>query len=161
MSDKHTFDFVKTMSQYGIILGCLVGFFGSIPLTLAWFDLSMILPVLAALIIIGVSGALVGLGYGALSGYFSGLLIAFVTRLVFQDLKRQTVYKFTVGTITFGVTLIIILMGQVLLAMDFEQLFARSISVAELQSLGIMSLIFAVYASQRVATEYLRDLDLR
>jgi hypothetical protein len=161
MSNKQSFDFVKAMSQYGIILGWLVGFFGTIPLTLTRFDLSMIFPVIAVLLIFSMSGGLVGLLYGAVSGYVSGVLIAVVTWLVFQDIKRHAVYKFMLGTITFGVTLMIILAGQMWLSIDFEQVLARSISATELQSLGIMSLIFAVYASQRVATDYLRDMDLR
>ena len=158
MSDKNTFDFAKTMSQYGVILGCLVGFFGTIPLTIAWFDLSMIFPVIATLFIVAMCSSIMGILYGGVSGYVSGLLISVITHFLFQDMKRQTVYKVAVGTITFSVTLIVILVGQLLLRMDFEQVFARSVSPIQLQSLGLMALVFAVYASQRVATEYLRDV---
>jgi len=159
MPDKHSFDFVKTMSQYGVILGCLVGFFGTIPLTLTWFDFSRILPVIAVLLTIGLCGGLVGLLYGGVSGYVSGWIIQIVTRFMFQDMKRQAVYKVAVGSITVGVTFIIILVGSMWLNIDFKQVFARSVSPMELQTLGMMSLVFAVYASQRVATQYLRDMD--
>ena len=159
MPDKHSFDFVKTMSQYGVILGCLIGFFGTIPLTITWFELTSILPVIAVLLMIGLCGGFLGLLYGGVSGYVSGWLIQIVTQSIFQDMKRQAVYKITVGAITLGVTCIIILAGSMWLNIDMEQVFARSVSPMELQSIGLMSLVFAVYASQRVATEYLREVD--
>jgi hypothetical protein len=146
------------MSQHGIILGCLVGFFGTITLTLMWFDLSLILPVVATLLIISMCGALVGIIYGAISGYISGLLMAFLTRYIFRQVKWIAVYRITVGMITFGVTLTIILVGQMGLSIDQEQVFARSISMSDWQSLWIMGLVFAVYASQQVVTEYLREI---
>lgn len=161
MPDKHSFDFVKTMSQYGVVLGCLVGFFGTIPLTITWFEWSRILPVIAVLLMIGLCGALIGLLYGGVAGYVSGWIVKIVTRYIFQDLKQTAVYKVAVGAITVAVTYIIIQAGSMWLRMDFEKAFARPISPVELQALGIMGLVFAVYASQRVATDYLRDMDVR
>lgn len=158
MSDKHTFDFVKSMSQYGVVLGCLVGFVGSIPLSITWFDLSMFLPVLATLLTIAMVSGLIGIVYGGVSGYISGWIIKIVTHFMFKDIKRQSVFKVAVGIVTVGVTLITILLGQILLSLDFEQVFARSVTPAQLQSLALMSLVFAIYASQRVATDYLREL---
>jgi len=158
MPDKHTFDFVKTGRQYGNVVGCLVGFFGSIPLTITWFDMSMLLPVIATLLTIALCSSLLGILYGGISGYISGWLIKVITRFIFQEIKRQAVYKIAVGIVTFSVTLIIILMGQIWLSLDFELIFARSVSLAQLQAFALMSLVFAVYASQRVATDYLREL---
>jgi hypothetical protein len=158
MSDKNTFDFAKTMSQYGVILGCLVGFFGAIPLTIAWFDISMIFPVTATLLIVAMCSSIIGILYGGVSGYVSGLLVSVITHFLFQDIKQQTVYKVAVGMITVCVTFMTIVTGQLILSMDFEYVFARSVSPVELQSLGLMALVFAVYGSQRVATEYLRDV---
>ena len=161
MSHQQSFNFVNYMTRYGSYLGGLIGLFASVSLAVTWFDLTMLLPVVAAILIAGLFGGLIGSIYGGLSGFASGLVLGWVTKTVFHDLKHIAVFKFTVGAITVGATLIILLIGQFGSGTGHETLFARTISPTEWTSLWIMALVFALYGSQRVAEQYLLETDDR
>lgn len=174
---QRPFSFVYYMMQYGVCLGCLVGFFGAITLILMGANFAVHAhPQLAIFALVaGMFGGIIGMFYGAISGFASGLMMALVTRLAFREIKRHNVYKLMMG-ITVIVTLAILLaipvwhniIHQAPLPTEVDPMFGDignrpllGISPDAWYSLLGMSVVFAVYANQQVATEYLREIDPR
>jgi|GEM_PF-1928891 len=171
---QRSFWFVRYMTHYGIALGCLVGFFGALALTLTLSNTATQLPQLVTMMLVaGMFGGIIGIFYGAVSGFASGLLMALVTQIAYREIRRHDVYKLVMGMVTAIATLTIFLAipfwhSITYQALPVDPMFAgigdRSLLMIPVEagfSLWIMSLVFAVYASQRVATEYLRDVDVR
>ena len=161
MPNQQSFEFVKVMTKYGISLGYMIGCVGAIPLALVGFDVSLLLPLMALVVIIMMSGGLLGMVYGAVSGFFSGLLMTTTTRYIFPDIRQDQVYKITMGLLAFGTTLTMFVIDYVCIGTHNGELFARTMPASDWYAIGLMSLIFAVYASQRTATQYLLETKLQ
>lgn len=169
MIDKTSFGFVRYMLQYGIYLGCLVGFFGAIPLALM-----ILLPtsgyfLLIGLLFAGVMGVIVGVIYGCMAGFISGAMMHGVTRLCFREVKRVGLYRVVMGVTTLVSTSLTFLIFPLFSIVNNPHLLpataatysisTSTIPVDAWYALWLMALVFAVYASQRVATYYLREVD--
>jgi len=159
MPNKQSFEFIKVMTEYGIYLGCLIGCVGAIPIALLWFDISILLPVMALFVVIMMCGGLLGMTYGAVSGFLSGVLMTTTTRFIFPTIKREHTYKITMGVLAFVTTVFVFLADLLLIGSQHAELFSKPIATTDWYAVWIMSFAFAVYASQRTANQYLFDLN--
>lgn len=162
---KQTFDHIVSMSIYGIRLGCLVGFFGT---SVAIFsEVNANMPSLGATVSLafvgGIFGILLGMFYGAVAGFSSGFMMMCLTRILFREIRRPKIYKLAMGMTTAISTGIIFIYSP----MWFLIIYTRSIPSPTRSPhlfqdawfiLWAMSLVFAVYASQRVANKYLKHI---
>ena len=160
MKKKQSFEFIKVMTQYGVSLGFMIGCIGAIPMALTWFNLSILLPVLALIVIITMCGGLLGMAYGAASGFISGVLMSTTTRLMFHQVNQQTLYKVIMGSLALGTTLFIFLVDFLWIGLYKNDLFSHPLPLNDWLAIWVMSLIFAVYASQRTATRYLQEAQI-
>ena len=156
MLEKQPFEFVKTMTQYGMVLGSLIGFLAVIPVAILWFDISILLPVLALGVIISMCGGLIGMLYGMVSGFISGMLMTLTTRYIFRHMTVQKLYKVTMGLLALLTVAGVFYFDMLFIGGQQADFFTRSISLTNWYSVWILALIFAVYASQKTATEYLQ-----
>lgn len=159
MPKRQSFEFIEVMTHYGIRLGFLIGCVGSIPIALMWFKLSILLPVLALIVVITMCGGLIGIVYGAVSGFISGVLMRTTTRFIFPQISQQTLYKITMGGLALGTTALVFLADFIWIGTYKSDVFSKSIQLNDWIAICIMSLVFAVYASQRTATQYLQEAD--
>lgn len=101
-----------------------------------------------------------GMGFGLLCGLSSGIGMAWITHLLFPEVKNATVYKLTMMLITacvscIGLAIPIWTLGSTRL--PYSDIRVENDWMAGLS----MSLVIAVYISQRVAGKYLRESDPR
>ena len=150
MSDKQFFDFIIYMTLYGILFGLLVGFFGGMPLSLMMLDESMSLHNVGSALLGGVIGSILGMVYGIFTGFTSGVMMLTVTHIFFRVIHRQRLYKLMMGVVTIISTAFYLMIFPV-------WLFFKEAGF----TLVLMSLGFAIHASQRVAHDYLREIHLR
>ncbi len=155
MSNKESFEFIKSMTQYGIWLGSLIGAAGALPIALLWFDLSMLLPVLALGLIILMCGGLVGMIYGAVSGFISGLLMNVTTRFIFRNITQSQMYKLTMGFLALFTVALVFIFDMLFIGGQQADFFTRTIPMTDWLAIWLMSIAFAVYASQKTASDYL------
>jgi len=156
MRQKESIEIIKMMTRYGVTLGALIGFAGAIPIALTWFDLSLLLPVLALTVIITMCGGLVGALYGVISGFSSGVLMKIVTRYIFREVNEQALYKGAMGLLSAIAIISIFLVDKLFIGGQQADFFTRSIPITDWYAVWLMSVVFAVYASQRTANEYLQ-----
>lgn len=155
MSNKESFEFVKSMTGYGIWLGSLIGAVGALPIALLWFDLSMLLPVLALGVIILMCGGLVGVAYGMVSGFISGVLMTIITRLAFDKVTQARMYQVTMGILALIAVAFVFLFDLIFINGQQADFFTHTIPMTDWLAIWLMSVVFAIYASQRTAKEYL------
>ena len=166
MIDKSTFGFVRYMLQYGIYLGCLVGFFGAIPLALMAFPGTGGYFLLIGVLFSVVMGVIIGATYGCMAGFASGVAMSAVTRLFFREVKQVRVYKAVMSVTVFATTgLTFLLFPLFMIVNDANMMpsdyYGITIPYEAWYALWLMALVFAVYGGQRVATAYLLELDRR
>ena len=156
MQVQHSFEFIKTMTRYGVILGCMIGAVGAIPVALTWFDISILLPVMALFIIITMCGGLVGMVYGGVSGFISGMLMTLATHFAFKRMNQAHLYKITMGFLAVLTTFSLFMFDLIFIGGHQADFFTRSIPITDWIAVWSMALLFAIYASQRTASEYLQ-----
>ena len=172
MIDKSSFGFIRYMAQYGIYLGCLVGFFGSIPIGLMMSSPSALIGrVLLDVAAIGIFGLIAGSFFGVICGFLSGGMMLIVTKIFFQIIYDIRLYRVTMGSTTLLTTGMVFLMLPLWsIVNDYEIYLETKFNTVNIDvslpddawyALWLMALVFAVYASQRVATAYLRETDIR
>lgn len=161
MQTKSSFEFIKTMTRYSIGLGFLIGCAGAIPIALTWFDISLLLPVMALFIVITMSGGLVGMVYGAVSGFISGMLMWATTHVIFRKMNQAVMYKVTMGVLALITTLALFLFDFVFIGSHQADFYTHTIAPLDWLAVWFTALVLAVYASQKTATEYLVHLHIK
>lgn len=157
MPQQQTFEFTKMMTRYGIWLGFLIGSVAAIPIALMWFNIRILLPVLALIVVITMCGGIVGMLYGAVSGFVSGILMTMTTRWMFPNIGQQHLYKITMGILAFSTTLLIFVADFMWVGGYNAEIFSKTMPITDWIAVCLMSMVFAVYASQKTADEYLQE----
>lgn len=175
MIKKSPFGFIRSMTKYGIYLGFLVSAVGAIILTVMMHHAFTDWVVIGVrLVVFTVIGVIIGSLYGVMAGFCSGLMMRITTQLCFREIRRTWLYKVTMGATTLLTTGIIFSatgLSSMFIAPEFGQGKANPmfqglaleymIPDDAWIALVLMALVFAVYASQRVAQQYLRETDVR
>lgn len=175
MLNKLSFGFINYMTQYGLYLGCLVGFFGAIPIAFILLNNPLTISVLAIVSILVIIGTIIGTFYGIVSGFLSGWMMLIVTKFCFRIVRRPQFYKAVMGLVTVSTTSLVFLVlplwsnrqtTEVLPTTHADARWAGIDFAPQLPdnlglTLCVMALLFAIYASQQVAIEYLKEVDVR
>lgn len=150
MIDKSPFDFVSRMSTSGIGLGSLVGSVAGAMLMLLDFNYQINFTIIWTAFLGGIAGGIFGIIYGVLAGFASGFSMMCITRYCFREIHNPQRYKLVMGISTAIATTLF------LLIMPLWFIFG-GVGIAIL----LIAVLFAVYASQRVAQQYLHEMDVR
>ncbi len=146
------FNIIRRMTVYGLMLGGMAGFL--VALTVLLFP-SLERPTFYGLPInpqsVIIWGAIFGILYGTIAGFMSGFGMALFTGLLFRDVSSPRHFYWFMGSTTFMLT-VSTFVGRGLWGMG-ETLFNSTTWNVTM----LMSVVIAVYASQRTATKYLRD----
>jgi len=149
---------VLNMTTYGIVLGGLAGALSAITLILTsgnFAFLSGTLPVmLLETLSIGVFGMIFGGIFGMVAGLYSGVGMAVAISIFFGDIFSRPVFKATMGVMTAICTALFFSSGLYHLRID-------GIDLSGWNSMMLMSIVIAVYASQRVANYYFQEWSIR
>lgn len=156
MTDKKSYEYITLMTRSGVALGSLIGSVGG-ALLLSVFNRSVYvsineldISIIGELLVGGLGGGIFGIMYGFFAGLLSGILMHVVTQIWFQEVYRQQVYGVTMAIVTICAT------SFVLIVLPFWLMFGwTGFAVC------MVALLFAIHASQRVASEYLRESDGR
>lgn len=145
---------LKRMTLYGLVLGGASGFLVTLTILLVpALDRPTFygLPLDTATIILG--GVFFGVLFGTIAGFTSGFGMALFTALLFREVNDMMRFRLMMGSTTLMLT-VATLVGRGL--WDFGTLV---IDPTTWQVTMVMSVLIAMYASQRVATKYLLELN--
>ena len=106
------------------------------------------------LVSIGVFGLIFGGIFGMMAGVYSGIGMAMITSLFFSDIISRNIYKIVMGIITAICSGLFFSSGLWHLRLD-------GINVTSWNATLSLAILLAVYASQRVTTDYLNEWSLR
>lgn len=150
----HLTNILKRMTLYGFLLGGASGFL--VTLTILFvpaLDRPTVygIPIATGAFILG--GAMLGILFGTVAGFASGFGMALFTGLLFREVNDIPRFRIMMGSTTLMLT-VATLVGRGV--WDFGALI---IDPTTWQVTMVMSVVIAIYASQRVATKYLIELD--
>lgn len=149
---RRLFNIVWRMTLYGLVLGGVVGLL--VTVTILLFT-SLERPTLYGLPLdtqsIIVWGGIFGVLYGTIAGFMSGFGMALFTAILFREVSSVQHFRWFMGSTTFMLT-VSIFVGRGLWSLG-ENIFNPTTWNATM----LMSVVIAVYASQRTATKYLID----
>ena len=146
------FNIIRRMTVYGLVLGGATGLLVSATI--------MFFPTLEGPTFYGfplnsqsimIWGTVFGILYGTIAGFMSGFGMALFTALLFREVSSLQHFRLFMGSTTFMLT-ISTFVGRGLWGIG-ETLYNPTTWNATM----LMSLVIAIYASQRTATKYLRD----
>lgn len=143
------------MTLYGLALGGMAGFLVTVTI---WLFPSSAYPTFYGFPImahhfIGL-GTLFGILYGTIAGFMSGLAMMISTALLFHPLSSTRHFRWMMGSTTFMMTL------ATFVGRGLWNIGDHMIDPTTWTATMMMSLVIAVYASQRVVTKYLLDSTL-
>lgn len=149
---------VLNMTTYGIVLGALAGVLSTITLILTsqtFTFLGSTLPViLLEALSIAVFGMLFGGILGMIGGLYSGIGMVVATTAFFKDIASRPVFRVAMGMVTAVATALFFYTGVWNLRLE-------GIEATSWNATMVMSVVLAVYASQRVASTYLWEWSIR
>jgi len=149
---------VLNMIKYGVVLGGSAGALSATVLIMtspSFAFLSSSLPVMAVEIVsIAIWGLISGGIFGLISGVYSGIGMVVVTKFVFEDIYSHQIFTITMGAITALTTALFLYNGLWHLRLD-------GIDPSAWNATLMMAVILAVYASQRVVSQYLYEWSIR
>jgi len=149
---------VLNMTTYGIALGGAAGALSAITLILTSGNFAFIgatIPVmLLEALSIGVFGMIFGGIFGMVAGLYSGVGMAVAISVFFSDIFSRPIFKATMGVLTAVITALFFTSGLWHLRID-------GIDSTGWNSMILMSVVIAIYASQRVASVYFQEWSLR
>lgn len=104
--NSRLWDICKHMVIYGGLFGAVGGGLlgvGFVSLTYnPFYEMNILLILVGAL-----ATMLVGLGFGIVSGFLSGMSISILTRIFFQQVRYRTLYKGLMATLTASISVLI------------------------------------------------------
>lgn len=146
------FNMIRRMTLYGLILGGLAGVLVTATILVipslerpSFYGF----PMTAKSIIVW--GAILGILYGTIAGFMSGFGMALFTALLFREVTSEQHFRWFMGSTTFMLT-ISTFVGRGLWGVGETIIDPTTWNVTML-----MSIVIAVYASQRTATKYLLE----
>ncbi len=146
------FNMIRRMTLYGLVLGGLAGMLVTATI--------LIIPSLERPTFYGfpmapqsiiVWGGILGILYGTIAGFMSGFGMALFTAILFREVVSVQHFRWFMGSTTFMLT-ISTFVGRGLWGIGENIIDPTTWNVTML-----MSIVIAVYASQRTATKYLRE----
>ena len=144
------------MAGLGLLLGAIAGFLGVVTifvLNILGSSPSEIFSWVGGLILSGfLYGCTFGGGYGGVSGLASGIMMALVTAVGFGEVRNVQVYRLTMGVVTLVMT-----SGVFILSGLWR--YVNSMGL-EWIAMVAMSVVIAVYASQIVSKQYIKEVGL-
>lgn len=149
---------VLNMTTKGIYLGGAAGALSALTLILTSTDFAFMggtLPVMALeALSIAVFGMVFGGIFGMVAGLYSGVGMAVAITVFFNDIFSRPIFNATMGVMTVICTTLFFSTGLWHLRID-------GIDMAGWNSMILMSVVIAVYASQRVANFYFQEWSQR
>ncbi len=149
---------VLNMTTYGIFLGGMAGALSALTLILTSGEFTFIggtLPViLLETLSIGVFGMIFGGIFGMIAGLYSGVGMAVAISIFFTDIFSRPIFKAVMGVMTAICTALFFSTGLWHLRID-------GIDSSGWNGMILMSVIIAVYASQRVSSFYVQEWSQR
>lgn len=146
------FNILRRMTVYGLVLGGMAGFL--VTLTI-WLFPSLEQPTFYGFPITGHYlvgfGTLLGILYGTIAGFLSGLAMLISTALLFRTVPSINRFRWMMGSTTFVMTL------TTFVGRGLWNIGDSVIDPTTWTTTMVMSLVIAVYASQRTVTKYLHD----
>lgn len=152
---RRLFNIIRRMTVYGLMLGGVSGLL--VTLTILLFTslehpTYYGLPLDTSSIIVG--GGILGVLYGTVAGFISGIGMALFTAILFREVLSVQHFRWFMGSTTFMLT-ISTFVGRGLWGLG-ETIFNPTTWNVTM----LMSVVIAIYASQRTATKYLLDCHL-
>lgn len=145
---------IINMTRYGSILGGLAGAASALTLIFTSNSFSFLSNTVPAMMLetlsIAIFGMVFGGIFGVLAGLYSGVGMAVITSLFYEDIPSIHVYKSVMG----GVTAVCV---AFFLYTTLWNLRIDGIESASWNATMMMTVILAVYASQRVTSYYLYE----
>ena len=149
---QRLFNMIRRMTLYGLVLGGLAGVLVTVTI--------LIFPALERPSFYGFPmssqsiiawGGILGILYGTIAGFMSGFGMALFTAILFREVASEKHFRWFMGSTTFMLT-ISTFVGRGLWGFGETVIDPTTWNITML-----MSIVIAVYASQRVATKYLLD----